>query len=57
MDGGARAFFKSERDRLGMTQEQVAEKSGIRQGMISRLEIDPDYDPGIARSWRKRSAG
>lgn len=47
MDKAARDLLKSERRRLGLNQTALAEKAGIRQGMISRLEIDPDYEPTV----------
>jgi DNA-binding XRE family transcriptional regulator len=48
MDAAERALFKSERERQKLNQAQVASAGGITQGTISKIEIEPDYDPSIS---------
>lgn len=48
MDTDERELFKAERVRLHRTQKDVQDKSGIGQGLISRIEIDPTYNPTVA---------
>lgn len=47
VDKDIREFFRAERKRLALKQEDVAEKGGIEQSTISKIERDPPYDPGI----------
>jgi transcriptional regulator with XRE-family HTH domain len=42
-----RDFFKTERQRLGLNQTAVADRAGLTQGMVSRIEIEPDYEPTV----------
>jgi transcriptional regulator with XRE-family HTH domain len=42
-----RDFFRAERKRLKLNQEDVAEAGGIEQSTISKIERDPPYDPGL----------
>lgn len=48
MTSAERELFKKERVRLGLNQEQAAAAGGISQGTISKIEIEPDYDPSIS---------
>lgn len=47
MEKTARDFLKAERQRLRLNQTALAQKAGITQGMVSKLEIDPDYEPTV----------
>jgi transcriptional regulator with XRE-family HTH domain len=56
MDQAIRVFFRAERRRLKLSQTKVAEKAGIEQGTISKIEINPDYEPGF-NTFRQAVAG
>lgn len=56
MEPGVRELFKAERERLGLTQPEVAAKGGATQGTISKIEIDPDYNPSVG-NFKKALAG
>jgi transcriptional regulator with XRE-family HTH domain len=47
MDERVRQFFKAERLRQGLNQTAVALRGGATQGTISKIEIEPDYDPSV----------
>lgn len=47
MDEVFRKFLRDERRRRGLTQEQLAQKAGVRQGTISKWETDPECEPGV----------
>lgn len=40
-----RIYLKPARKKANLTQQQLAEKSGVRQAVISRLEHNPDAQP------------
>lgn len=40
-------FLKDARRRRGLTQTQLAERTGIRQATISKLERNPHANPGF----------
>lgn len=40
-----RAHFKAERERLKLTQDDVAERGNVDQSRVSKIESDPDYRP------------
>lgn len=47
VDKDIREFFRAERKRLKLNQENVADAGGLEQSTISKIERDPPYDPGI----------
>lgn len=47
MDKDERELFKAERQRLGLNQKDIEDKTGVGQGLISRIEIDPSYQPSL----------
>lgn len=47
MDAAARAAFKRRRKALKLNQTQVAQKAGVEQGTISKIEADPAYEPSV----------
>lgn len=44
MEERIRQLIRAERKRLKMSQITLAQKSGVAQGTISKIEIDPSYD-------------
>src|SRR6188768_4277553 len=48
VDKDIREFFRAERRRLKLTQEQIAERGGSDQSTISKIERDPPYDPAVS---------
>lgn len=40
-----REFFRAERKRLGLSQEEVAAEGGIEQSTVSKIERDAPYQP------------
>lgn len=47
MTKAIRELFRAERKRLGLGQEHVAERGGASQSTISKIEIEPDYEPTV----------
>lgn len=43
-----RMTLRQARERAALTQEQLAAKSGVRQGVISNLETGKIRNPGLA---------
>lgn len=41
-------YLKAEREKKGLTQEQLEDASGVSQGTISRLERDADADASFS---------
>ena len=50
------ATCKQERERKGMTLEQVSEYSGLDKGMLSRLENGKILNPTVHTLWRYAEA-
>jgi transcriptional regulator with XRE-family HTH domain len=48
MDVRVRELFKAERERLRLTQTAVATAAHVTQGTISKIEIEPDYEPSVS---------
>ncbi len=46
--------MKEDRKRLGYRQEDIAQMLGVSQPMICKIEHDPDYDPYLARRYRRK---
>jgi transcriptional regulator with XRE-family HTH domain len=47
MDQAIRDFFRDERVRQKLSQTDVAQKAGIEQATISKIEKEKNYEPGL----------
>jgi transcriptional regulator with XRE-family HTH domain len=48
--------LKEERERQGLTLEQVVQKSGLDAALLNRLENDENHDPTVASLMRYAEA-